>query len=109
MVALLIQQSAGGNGTEVVARKRARRSGASRMVWTHTSKKETCHETRVTACAPHARCGVPHGGGIRGQDTHPCGAGKMACSTGAMQDAVQVMCAPTLTSRVMVVRRVRCV
>src|SRR5262245_24599753 len=24
-------------------------------------KKEARHETRCTACAPHAQCGVPHG------------------------------------------------
>jgi len=56
-----------------------------------------------TACA--MRCTAWRG--IRGQDTHPCGAGKMACSAGAVQDAVQVTCAPTLTSRGMVVRRFR--
>jgi hypothetical protein len=69
-----------------------------------SAPQNAVHRLR-TACA--MRCTAC--GGIRGQDTHPCGAGQMACSTGAMQDAVQVMCAPTLTSRVMVVRRIRCV
>src|SRR5215467_9333576 len=103
MVALPIQQSGGRAVVPKLVREKGC-DGVGRPVPSGAPPlKEARHETRCTACAPHAQCGVPHGGGIRGQDTHPCGAGKMACSAGAMRDAVQVMCAPTLTSRVMVV------